>query len=218
MTLNPLTVDAFYTPSSNTLVDWGGWPVPGVTIAPEFYYYSKIENPAEDFYLEPDSVRAILNPRTSEFGLGTWYNCARFTISLFLQSGQADILRKFNDALKFNSLPVNFWNPMRYHVEAYLMGGSFVVYDIEDYIHGFETDVAYKVNGGSFKVGDFFALQSSVTPILNDRIGEMSSQQISIFSGENCHQKRSSIHKVNGAAYINKNKVIFNGVQNITTP
>jgi len=85
------------------------------------------------------------------------------------------VQRKFNDALKFNSLPINFWNPMRYHVEAFIMGGSFVIYDIEDFIHGFETEVAAKVNGGDFKQGAFYTLQSSVTPVLNDRIGTMSS-------------------------------------------
>ena len=47
------------------------------------------------------------------------------------------------------------------------MGGAYKNITITDMIFGFESKVAYKVNGGDFLWGNNFGLESSITPVFN---------------------------------------------------
>lgn len=40
ITLNPIAADPSYTPSKNTTMAWGAWPVYGATFPLEYYYFS----------------------------------------------------------------------------------------------------------------------------------------------------------------------------------
>jgi hypothetical protein len=40
ITLNPIAADPNYTPSKNTTMAWGAWPVYGATFPLEYYYFS----------------------------------------------------------------------------------------------------------------------------------------------------------------------------------
>jgi len=62
---------------------------------------------------------------------------------------------------------------MRKMIQDYLFGGAISTYKIKDLVHGFESDVAERVNGGDFFMGDDFNLDKSVTAILNDQVGQM---------------------------------------------
>lgn len=52
--------------------------------------------------------------------------------------------------------------------QDYLMGGAMFNITIKDMIFGFESKVAHKMNGGEFLWGNIFALESPITPVLND--------------------------------------------------
>jgi hypothetical protein len=52
-------------------------------------------------------------------------------------------------------------------------------------LNGYVNDVAAKVNGGTYSLGNDFSLYNVTTPIQNDRIGFQSSVDYGTYTGSN---------------------------------
>ena len=84
-----------------------------------------------------------------------------------------------------------FFETMRFHVEAYLLGDGMKTYEnVKDLITGFDSPIASKINGGDYYAGDDFSLASATTPIFNEQIGVPSESKFVLKTGH------SDIHDV----------------------
>ena len=94
---------------------------------------------------------------------------------------------------------------MKYMVQDYLMGGYNKTMNAKELIYGFNSTMAFKVNGGDFLWGNNFALGSAVTPVFNDfKIGAMTEQQISLYPGSIDNELTGIVRWQNGLVELNR--------------
>ena len=90
----------------------------------------------------------IVSNNTDEFGLNNYYNGGRLANAYNL--GDTAMLQQFTDSYGGYDSSTLF-EVMRFHVESYIMGGSYKTYQgTQELLNGYENDVAARVNGGSF--------------------------------------------------------------------
>ena len=93
---------------------------------------------------------------------------------------------------------------MRYMVQNYLLGNAYDTYSERDLINGFYGEVAQKINSGNFQQGAYFSLTNVVTPVVNDLIGSLASQQLKIKPGGTDLAEIGQLQYLNGVSYLNR--------------
>jgi len=63
------------------------------------------------------------------------------------------------------------------------MGGPFQTYLAEDLLYGFESDLPAKINTMDLYSGTDSDVGVYVTPVLNDHLGAVASQEFGMYSG-----------------------------------
>lgn len=91
------------------------------------------------------------------------------------------------------------------------MQGSTTTISKKDYITGYTTNIADKLNGGDFFAGADFDLSNNVTPITNEVKGEIATGKFGVYTGSLGVDEVSTVRRVNNVAYVNKNYLMFNG-------
>ena len=113
-------------------------------------------------------------------GMTNMYNALTFSQSVLCMRQSLSEWQIWFDPIEYHQ----FSEPMKYMVENYLMGGDLITKKAGQFIKGFDSQIAQRVNGGSFFSGTDFGLQEVVTPVFNDRMGLMSQQITSLYSGQ----------------------------------
>lgn len=65
------------------------------------------------------------------------------------------------DAVSINEFVTNF----RKQIEAQIFGGAYADIKISDMLNGYVSDVAEKINGGNYTLGDSYMLYNVTTPV-----------------------------------------------------
>ncbi len=107
----------------------------------------------------------------------------------------------------------NFIDACRGNIESTIFGGAYATIKIEDLLYGYESDIAGKINGGDYLLGDDFALSNMTTPIINDQKGFGSAVNFGMLTGSNGVDEIGFLRLINNAAYVNKVMEIYNGTQ-----
>jgi hypothetical protein len=118
VTLNPLHSDPSYTPVQNTTVNWGDWPVYGVTnYAPEWYYYQRNLTAG---VLTTKAVASILSTNVNTYGLLNLYNSMRQMNAYF--QNNSTLLEQFDVGL--STTGTNFPETLIFMVQGFIMQGA----------------------------------------------------------------------------------------------
>ena len=97
-----------------------------------------------------------------------------------------------------------FVDSCRSNIELQMFGGAFAQIKVSDMLEGYVNDIADKVNGGNYILGNDFSLYNVTTPIQNDRIGFQSNVTYGTYTGSNGVDEIGQIRIINGQAFANK--------------
>ena len=145
---------------------------------------------------------------TDNLGLNNNYNGGRLATAY--NTNNAANLKIFSDVYGYDA--ATLFEVMRYHVEAYIMGGGLKTYtDTSILIDGYEDDIASRINGGEYYGGYDFSLTNATTPVFNDNYGGVAEANYGLYTGSHGLDEIGEIRLINGEAYVNKITRVWNG-------
>ena len=111
-----------------------------------------------------------------------------------------------------------FVDGMRSVLEKKVFGSAYADISVNDMFVGYKTDVADKVNGGTFINGDDFNLSPNCTVLTNNQIGYGSQVEYGMYTGSNGVDEIGQLRIIDGQAYANRKVALWNSTNfvNIT--
>lgn len=98
-----------------------------------------------------------------------------------------------------------------YFVQGWLFEGAWRNYTSGELVHGWDSKIADKANGGNFWEGADFDIETWMTPIFTDSNGPMAYTRYGLFAGSFTVDNVSGYRLNNKEAYLNKKIPIWNG-------
>ena len=170
MTNNPKSDwDATFLPKETTVAGWGNAAWEPFGPMTDFIEYPQCTAAQEkDWVSLPWATsQAMASPDWTAGGLTDKWAWQSFLIPYF--KGDTTKTDQYKTAYGFNDEQLeNFIYNMRVYVQDRIFGGAYTKLTIENVLYGYVNDVASKVNGGNYFLGDDFALSNTTTPIIND--------------------------------------------------
>ena len=95
-----------------------------------------------------------------------------------------DKIAKYKKAYGFNDEQLDYFiKYMRKFVQTRMFGGAYKKLTLYQALMGYKNDVAAKINGGNYIMGDDFSLLNVTTPIVNDQMGFQSNSSFGLYTG-----------------------------------
>ena len=96
-----------------------------------------------------------------------------------------------------------------------MFGGAYKKLTLEQALMGYTNDVAEKINGGNYIMGDDFSLLNVTTPIVNDQMGFQSNSSFGLYTGSNGQGEIGLLRQINDDSFANRQIQCYNSTKQL---
>jgi len=104
---------------------------------------------------------------------------------------------------------------MRKYLQTRMFGGAYKKLTLEQALMGYTNDVAEKINGGNYIMGDDFSLLNVTTPIVNDQMGFQSNSSFGLYTGSNGQGEIGLLRQINDDSFANRQIQCYNSTKQL---